>query len=959
MLTIRAMSDGSGYSARHLEHSDYYAEGERVTGQWQGRGAELLGLSGEVKSEQFEALRQGLDPESSEFLRQRHSADRIAADGTTQSRGRNLYDFTISAPKSVSIMAQVGGDDRLVEAHRKAVQAVLKELEHQAATRIRMNGASDNRITGNLVLAIYHHDTSRELDPQLHTHAVAANLTYDGTEGRWKALQASGIYERRAYLTEVYRNALASEVRALGYEIEDRRSPKGKDLGFEIKGISDELLEKYSQRSEQRDQAIAEFVASNGRQPADNEVAVLVRESRADKLVEISTAEVHSRQIARLAPDEQLTLDQIRENALAREQPQQQVHEAVAPSLDYAERHVFERVSVALDHELMIEALRHGRGRIELAGLKGEMSVEEASGKLLRAGKEVATRESLDREHDMIARINQGVGQCGRLGDPHEFVPSTQLRPEQQRVIEFILESRDLAVNIRGAAGTGKTATLQELHRALGESGREVTSTAPTMSAVEELQKVGFNDAMTVERLLQDQSAQQNLLGKVLIVDEAGMVSGRQMSELVKLAEQESARIVFSGDTRQIRSVEAGDALRVLERESMLKSVSLAEVQRQTAQTYREAVQELRRDPERGFAKLEEMGVVREIAWQGRAQAVQQAYAEAQAQPNAEGQERSVLVVAATHEEIDQITHAIRTERTRAGELGENATLQRHVPLNWTAAQKSDMSNYYEGQVLEFYRAVKGIAKHETLEVIGIRNDSVIARNANGQECKLTAKQAKSFQVYERRSMEVAPNDKLLLTANRREPDFRATNGELVTVSRIEQGRIRLQGGRMLPDNYKHFTHGYAVTAHRSQGKSVDSVVISADGMRRELFYVAASRGRESIAIVSSDKELLQETVARSDLRQSASELARKGREVEHEKEPPRLTLRKQERTRTSPQEQTLNQAHGVCHDTSSVTQTPHAIESEHAVRQTGSSNIQQEPSPDLGIGYGLGPLGQ
>ena len=115
MLTIRAMSDGSGYSARHLQHSDYYAEGERVTGTWQGRGAELLGLAGEVKSEQFEAVRQGLDPQSGEFLRQRHSADRIGADGNIQSRGRNLYDFTISAPKSVSVMAKLGWG---CEAHR-------------------------------------------------------------------------------------------------------------------------------------------------------------------------------------------------------------------------------------------------------------------------------------------------------------------------------------------------------------------------------------------------------------------------------------------------------------------------------------------------------------------------------------------------------------------------------------------------------------------------------------------------------------------------------------------------------------------------------------------------------------------------------------------------------------------------------------------------------------------------
>jgi hypothetical protein len=114
-------------------------------------------------------------------------------------------------------------------------------------------------------------------------------LTYDGVEGRWKALQASGLYERRAYLTEVYRNALAREVYGLGYEIEPRRDSKGRDHGFEIRGVSNELLEKYSVRSAQRDAAIERFTVEHGRKPTNNEVAVLVRESRADKLAEIST----------------------------------------------------------------------------------------------------------------------------------------------------------------------------------------------------------------------------------------------------------------------------------------------------------------------------------------------------------------------------------------------------------------------------------------------------------------------------------------------------------------------------------------------------------------------------------------------------------------------------------------------------------------------------------------------
>jgi ATP-dependent exoDNAse (exonuclease V) alpha subunit len=141
--------------------------------------------------------------------------------------------------------------------------------------------------------------------------------------------------------------------------------------------------------------------------------------------------------------------------------------------------------------------------------------------------------------------------------------------------------------------------------------------------------------------------------------------------------------------------------------------------------------------------------------------------------------------------------------------------------------------------------------------------------------------QAKSFDVYERRSIEVATGDRLLLAANRRENGFRATNGEIATVAEVDRaGRICLEDGRTLPAGFRHFTHGYAVTAHRSQGKSVDAVIISGDGMRKELFYVAASRRRQSVRVITSHKESLRESVARSSMRKSASELARRAGNV-------------------------------------------------------------------------------
>ena len=864
MLTIRAMADGKGYSSRHLEHSDYYAEGERVVGEWHGRGAELLGLSGPVDTGDFEALRQGHNPGTTEFLRVRRSADRMGADGTKVAQGRNLYDFTISAPKSVSVLAIVGGDHRLVDAHRAAVAEALKETEACAASRVRRGGANEDRATANMVLAVYHHDSSRELDPQLHTHAVAANLTFDGTEGRWKALQASDIYERRAYLSEVYRNALAREVRTIGYEIETQRDARGRDAGFEIRGLPAELLAKFSQRSRQRDSAIAAFVEQHGRRPTDNEIAVLVRESRADKLTEISTHELREKQQKRLTLDETQALRAARGAAWFTSVDV----DSSAPSLEYAAEHIFERVSVAPDHELLTEALRHGRGRIRLADLKGELHLQESAGKVLRSGREVATAETLERERNMIAAVNRGLGTFEPLGGTGSFLVSDRLRPEQKHAVEFVLQSRDRAVSISGAAGTGKTATLSELRRGLMEAGRDVLAVAPTMSAVEELQKVGFADAITVERLLQDPRTRGDVHGKVIILDEAGMVSARQMADVLRLAEDCSVRVVFSGDTKQIRSVEAGDALRILEKESRLKTVALVQVQRQTRKDYRDAIEELRRSPERGFAKLDAMGAVREVAVSERAVAVADAY------DAAAGQSR--LVVCATHDEIDRVTDAIRERRKTRGEVCEGVALTRHVSLNWTAAQKTDFRNYRAGQILGFHRAVKSIARNDTVEIVRVASSGLVVRCADGTERTISKRQAASFDVVEARPIEVSFGDRLLLTANRREPGLRITNGELVTVSAVDAiGRIQLDDGRTLPSNYRSFAHGYAVTAHRSQGKTVNSVIISGDGMTKELFYVAASRGRQSVTVITNDKERLRETVARSMTRTSASELMR------------------------------------------------------------------------------------
>jgi ATP-dependent exoDNAse (exonuclease V) alpha subunit len=240
-----------------------------------------------------------------------------------------------------------------------------------------------------------------------------------------------------------------------------------------------------------------------------------------------------------------------------------------------------------------------------------------------------------------------------------------------------------------------------------------------------------------------------------------------------------------------------------------------------------------------------------------------------------------VLVIAATHEEIRNVTYAIRADLKRAGQLTEGQEFTKHTALNWTEAQKKRTQNYQPGQVLTFHKAVKGVAaRNENLEVVSADRNGITARRTNGDDVQVRTKESKAFGVFEKQDIEVSVGDKLLLQANWKDQTFKATNGELVTVARVQPGAIELSDGRRLAGGYRQFTHGYAVTAHRSQGKTVDFEIIAAERMDQDLFYVSATRAREGLTVVTSDSLGLQESIGASGDRQSAIELAERAARI-------------------------------------------------------------------------------
>lgn len=200
------LQNAKAYFREHLCVGDYYAEGQQVRGHWFGAGAEMLGLKGVVSEQDFLRLCEGLHPETGERLTMRRNTQRREGGKLVQNR-RLLYDFTISPPKSVSVVALLQ-DARIVAEHDRAIACAMTELEKFAQTRVRKGGASNSRTTGNVVGATFRHDTSRELDPHLHTHCILLNATFDPVEKKWKALEPELLLRAQKLVENSYYHEL-------------------------------------------------------------------------------------------------------------------------------------------------------------------------------------------------------------------------------------------------------------------------------------------------------------------------------------------------------------------------------------------------------------------------------------------------------------------------------------------------------------------------------------------------------------------------------------------------------------------------------------------------------------------------------------------------------------------------------------------------------------------------------
>jgi conjugative relaxase-like TrwC/TraI family protein len=894
MFTMAKIYCGDTYLENHLRANDYYSKSERVSGTWVGTGAEKLGLNGEVRPEQFEALRTNQNPLTGEKLTPRIKETREASTreagvdfrkkhqrvGTEAEievhrlkMGRlanrvAFFDFQCAPHKSVSIMGVLAGDDRLRDAHERASRAGLKELEKFASRQTNTATTRGSELTGNICGAAFTHDASRALDPQLHTHFVLANATQTPL-GKWYALNESVMLEGVRYAGKVYQNELVREVKGLGYEIRDVYE-KGERCGFAIKDVPDDLCERFAKRREEIERQIDKFEKEHGREPTRAEVTAITRKTRPSELKEISTKEVRRLQFGQLNPEEWNQLQKA--HAEARERARWGItaaagHEKLA--LKAAVDHLFERHSVLKGHQVLAEALNQNLGSLDLtklttqvdAGKTGLVRLADDPMQPLRS--EYVTKRGLKSELWSVNFVNKTKDKFPALNP--RFVPLGKLSPEQSQTVKNVLSTRDQICGVRGVAGAGKTTLQREVHRGLKEAGHGVIAIAPTASAANTLRDEGFSQATTAADFLQNHS-RFDLHGAVIICDEAGLQSNRQGEDLLRLAKEHDMRVIFVGDVRQHVSVEAGDFLRVLETHSQLSRWEVSEIQRQQHAGYKAAVGLLSSGAARdGLAALDKLGWVHE----GANYLKDAAAAYFHSTDNGKNLDRC-LAVSPTWEENRHLTQEIRSGLKERDLLPKEETpCTVHDSLRWTVQQRGNWRNYQPGQTVTFSKSVSGMKAGESATIVRAEKGKVLL---SGDKV-LPLKNAASFDVGITRPIGICRGDKILIRANQR--TLGLINGQVLTVGKIEvDGSLHTREGITVPATFKQWTHGYVVTSHKAQGRTCERVVVAAAQLDAKSAYVACSRGRELCSVHTPDKAVLMSHLPEGNRRAALDVLA-------------------------------------------------------------------------------------
>lgn len=891
MLAITPSSNAQAalrYFRENLAQADYYCENNKIVGKWHGKAADQLNLSGPIETKDFEALLFNTDPSTGSRLTARNSANR-----------RPMYDFTFNAPKSVSIIQAITGDQDIIDAHSRAVKDAMLEVEASVQTQMGSGKNKHYLTTGNCLYAEFVHDTSRPLktvvdgkkafvpDPQLHSHCAMINATFCKEQNRFRALELGNVKAQGAYFESLYHSHLAQHLKEAGYAIE--RSGKR----WEIAGIERGTIDKYSGRTLE-----IEKEAEKREIRSAKAKAALGRLTRNDKNTSVADNKLQTLWKDRLTDAEYDTIMKAKGSTPGGSSEGNSVqHITPEKSIDLSLEHFLERSSAVPERKVLAHAIDLTSGFIPVQDVKNELARRDDIIKAeRRTVSYITTRSMLSEEERLIERAVKGKASRPAL-NPNYEIDNPILNEGQRAAIDRVLSSNDQITMISGDAGVGKTTSLIEVKKGIEAAGRRMFAFAPSADASRQvLRAKSFEQADTIAKLLRSEKMQDELRDNVLLVDEAGLVGVPTMNKLFSIAETQNARVILSGDSKQHSAVERGDATRILETKAGLDIARVNTIVRQrNAEKYREVISELaagiglkgdqdkRKDKvSAAFEKLDKTGQVIEIDdRQERQRRFANDYVEA-----VETTRDNVLAIAPTHRESREITTAIREQLKGAGLLAKyDRAFTNLRSRQYTESEKQLAQSYIKGDTVEFHQNAQGFKAGSQYAVSGFDNSGRVLVKKGNETSILPTDQHQSYQLYRSATIGFAEGDKIRITKNSRSMDGGDLfNGQTYSIEGFdEDGNIQLSNGRSLSKDSKHFDHGYVSTSHASQGRDARQVMIaqstdSFGASNDKQFYVSISRGTESCRVYTDDKRALKQAVSRSGDRVSATEIAEQAR---------------------------------------------------------------------------------
>jgi conjugative relaxase-like TrwC/TraI family protein len=898
VASVGKLTSSAGASS-YFEADDYYTGGEISPSEWQGETANALGLSGEVDREIFKALLDG-QVDGQQLGTQ-------TEDGVKHAVGT---DITLSAPKSLSVLALVAGDKRLIEAHQKAARATIAVVEKQfATTRIRDGGAIKRELTGNLAIASFTHFQSRENEPQLHTHNVILNMTRSA-DGQWRSLDARAFYQFQKDIGALYRQELAFLARELGYEVKI-----GKDSMFEIVGVPQATVDANSTRTAQIDERLAERGTTRAEASAmERQIAALdTRKPKAEieqkallaqwRATADATGFVEDRRKALV--DAALSRSTLVEHtASVAEQRSEQAQSAVA----FAAEKLGERQAVFSEAALRKEAGQFAMGKTNQAEI--ETAIEAAVKNDALMSREFldkrsvgfagfTTQTNIENERTILRLEAHGRGQAAPLANRVQAAKAVLMAERQfargglnwttdQRAATIaLLTSANRIIGIQGFAGTAKTTTVLATYA--GEAckqGFAVTALAPTASAANVLgEALNLRSDTIARHLVAPERGTGNK--SIWLVDEASMVSSSDMARLLNAAAKAEARVVLTGDVKQLGAVGAGAALKQLI-DAGMQTAKLAEIVRQSNSLTKAAVEaSIAGDARRAFLALDRGGGrILEIAdGNKRLTAIAADYARL-----SPAERKRTLVIEPSRAGRDALNDEIRQQLKANGALrGEAVKAQALESKGLTRAEAKDVRSYAIGDVVKFSKdyTSKGIARGEGLAVTGIDpgKNAVTLGRVSGDQLDWRPRQwgATKSEAFTPKEMELQAGDKIAFTRNDRvNGRTNGANAEVISIDADQrQARIRLDTGkqqllRLDRPSDQHIRHNYAQTAYAAQGRTADRVLMNADSrstnlVDQKLLYVGISRARVEAVVYTDDRAKLTRAIAeRSGEKQAA-----------------------------------------------------------------------------------------